>query len=178
MDPIKAKLRRRFIHPSRNKLKDEATRINTTLLEYGIIGSGNNQRIISDNYLDKTVESNNTESDTNKTEALISETDESVKTLLNSMTKTDESKTTAKVSTSIVGRIVSEQSEEIKRLAKDYEENKSTLSTKDVEYLREEARLKEEIFRKQAEINKVLKNNFHEKLSSIKVRGGSFKLKN
>lgn len=170
IDPIKAKLRRRFIHPSRNKLKDEASRIDTTLLEYGIIGSGSNQRILPDNFIDKIDES----TDKDKTETLITETDESVKTLLNSMTKTDENRSTGKVSTSIVGRIVSEQSEKIKRLAKDYEQSKSTLSSKDVEYLREESRLKEEINRKQAEINKILKTNSNEKLSSIKVGNNFF----
>ncbi|OTF76979.1 hypothetical protein BLA29_013472, partial [Euroglyphus maynei] len=110
IDPIKHKLQRRFLHPNRNKLKDESIRVKTTLLEYGVIGTGADERIFSQSDLSN----NDTTNDSTMTRP---RSESESNDLLESMTKTDENKigNSSKVSTSIVVKIVGEQSDEIRR---------------------------------------------------------------
>lgn len=172
IDPIKSNIQRRFLHPNRNKLKDELIRVKTTLLEYGVIcsGTGMDERIVSHSDLTNNVnESTNDGIITTKQQQQQPESD--CKNLLESMTKTDDSRmgNTQKVSTSIVVKIVGEQSDEIKRLAEDYERKKTLMSAEDAEFLKEESKLKMEILAKRKELNQLLQNKNEEKLTSIKV---------
>ena len=170
IDPIKSNIQRRFLHPNRNKLKDELIRVKTTLLEYGVIcsGTGMDERIVSHSDLTNNVnESTNDGIITTKQQ----QPESDCKNLLESMTKTDDSRmgNTQKVSTSIVVKIVGEQSDEIKRLAEDYERKKTLMSAEDAEFLKEESKLKMEILAKRKELNQLLQNKNEEKLTSIKV---------
>ncbi|XP_046918386.2 coiled-coil domain-containing protein 93 [Dermatophagoides farinae] len=173
IDPIKSNIQRRFLHPNRNKLKDELIRVKTTLLEYGVIcsGTGLDERIVSHSDLtNDVIESTNDGIITTKQQQQQPESD--CKNLLESMTKTDDSRmgNTQKVSTSIVVKIVGEQSDEIKRLAEDYERKKTLMSAEDAEFLKEESKLKMEILAKRKELNQLLQNKNEEKLMSIKEK--------
>ena len=171
IDPIKSNIQRRFLHPNRNKLKDELIRVKTTLLEYGVIcsGTGLDERIVS--HSDLTNDVNKSTNDGIITTKQQQQPESDCKNLLESMTKTDDSRmgNTQKVSTSIVVKIVGEQSDEIKRLAEDYERKKTLMSAEDAEFLKEESKLKTEILAKRKELNQLLQNKNEEKLTSIKV---------
>lgn len=153
VNPIKANLCRRFLHPSRDQLTNEEVRIRTTLLEYGVFGTGASQRMIDSDGKVKPARQDSTESKS-------SEDVQSVETLLDSMTVATESMSAdcIKVSSSFVQTIVNEH------LSGD---KFSDQSEKNFE--RKEAKLKNEISEKKAELTKRMQNNSVEKLESLKV---------
>ncbi|KAH9425929.1 Coiled-coil domain-containing protein 93 [Dermatophagoides pteronyssinus] len=166
IDPIKHNLQRRFLHPNRNKLKDELIRVKTTLLEYGITGM--DEQILSDLPNDTADDDNDYTDKTTK-----SESNEN-KNLLESMTKTNDKNrqigNSTKISSSIVVKIVGEQSNEIKRLAEDYDRKKTLISTEDAEFIREESKLKMDISLRKKELQRLLENRNDEKLSTLKEK--------
>src|SRR5699024_4914450 len=135
-------------HPSRDKLKEESVRIRTTLLEYGVIGSGSAQRVItSSTDIGKSIGQSQQHSTTKEANDAAqkprSDSDtQAVENLLHSMTEAsgNHSGNLVKVPTSVVGQIVSEQSDEIRRLAEAYERKKSSLSAADIAFLKKETK--------------------------------------
>ena len=158
--PIKANLRRRFLHPSRDQLKNEMLRIKTTLLEYGVFNSGASQRVIQGDGKTKptiSIETQNTPDGKMRS----SDSDaQSVDHLLDSMTVASESMSEnyIKVSSAFVQTLVNEQ------LSDD------TNNYSEMEFNRNEARLKNEILNKKAELNRLLQNNTVDKLNNIQEK--------
>lgn len=177
--PIKAQLRRRFVHPTREKLQGEDVRTKTTLLEYGVLGTGSSQNLVSQfntsgsrRQLDNSGTVNLLNGLQLNQQKSRSESDsQMVENLLSSMTETDESTTGnfIKGASSLVGSILSGQSDEIKRIAEDYAKKNNSTNSLDFLYMKKDAKLKNEITLRKNELEKQSQSNIDERLISIKV---------
>lgn len=164
IDPIKAQLRRRFVHPTREKLQGEAVRTRTTMLEYGVLGTGSSQRLVTQSGSDpkSPIKTKQSQVSSSQQKPRSESDSQMVENLLSSMTEMDENEETnfAKLSSSLVDSIFSEQSDENKYNVFD-RKNATALST--------EAKLKNEISIRQNELSKLSQTNTDEKLQTIKV---------
>lgn len=179
MYPIKAQLRRRFVHPTREKLQGEDVRTKTTLLEYGVLGTGSSQNLVSQfNTAGSRRQLDNSDTvnplnglQLNQQKSRSESDSQTVENLLNSMTETDESTTGnfIKGASSLVGSILSGQSDEIKRIAEDYAKKNNSTNSLDFLYMKKDAKLKNEITLRKNELEKQSQSNIDERLFSIKV---------
>lgn len=164
VDPIKAQLRRRFVHPTREKLQGEDVRTRTTMLEYGVLGTGSSQRLVAQSDAKSPIKTSSKQSQVSSSQQKPrSESDsQMVENLLSSMTEMEENEESnfAKLSSSLVDTIFSEQSKEIKFDAFE-KKNATALSV--------EAKLKNEISIRQNELSKLSQSNTEEKLEAVKV---------
>ena len=87
------------------------------------------------------------------------------------MTEMDENEASnfAKLGSSFVGSILSENSEEIKRIAEEFEKKNATVLSHDATFLKKEAKLKNEISVRRSELSKLSQSNVDEKLETVKV---------
>ena len=173
VDPIKAQLRRRFVHPTREKLQGEDVRTRTTMLEYGVLGTGSSQRLITQSGSDarSPTKANQSQVSSSQQKPRSESDSQMVENLLSSMTEMDENEASnfAKLSSSFVGSILSENSEEIKRIAEGLEKKNATALSIDALFLKKEAKLKNEISIRRAELSKLSQSNIDEKLQTVKV---------
>lgn len=152
IDPIKANLTRRYLHPTRDQLNNENLRLRTTLLEYCVIGTGAMRRLIT---------STNNNQDNRESELAVKEVGDgsklrtcsdtqAVEGLLSNMKVMAENDQTGQLvlKTSIIGRVMEAHGgrEEIQKLAEDYERNKGTsVDEVDRKYAKVETKLIEAI---------------------------------
>lgn len=174
VNPIKAQLRRRFIHPAREKLEGIDLRTRTTLLEYGVIGTGSNQRLITSPgsgniFKDKSTSKSNKTDDSENSRSRSDSDTKLMENLLNSMTEADDENNIGRsVSLGLVGSILSNQSNEIRKLVQSSESH--NLTSDELNFMKMDAKLKLEINTKKHELDKLSQNNLKAKLAGIKVK--------
>ncbi|KAI2809206.1 hypothetical protein RDWZM_003452 [Blomia tropicalis] len=172
VNPIKAQLRRRFIHPAREKLEGIDLRTRTTLLEYGVIGTGSNQRLITSPgsgniFKDKSTSKSNKTDDSENSRSRSDSDTKLMENLLNSMTEADDENNIGRsVSLGLVGSILSNQSNEIRKLVQSSESH--NLTSDELNFMKMDAKLKLEINTKKHELDKLSQNNLKAKLAGIK----------
>ena len=177
VNPIKSQLERKFVHPSRETLQEQDLRTKTTMLEYGILGLGSNQRQLTADSIKagNITGSSGPESEarpnkldiSNQTAKARSESDTvAVENLLSVMSEAEMS-----VDASLIGSILSEQSSEIRRLAQEYEKTSSEEMSLEQQFRQKEAKLKASIAAKRLQLSKLQdKENIELKLESIKEK--------
>jgi len=158
--------KRKYRHPARHKLPDEETKVKTTLLEYGSFATSRTSN-----------ESSNTSSDNSKDVGPRKDSDSRImESLISSMHSES-----GKISAAFVGSIVGAQSEEIHRLAEDYERKRNELIENSTD--RKEAMLRNKIELKKKDLADIKQNELDlgekidlikEKINIVKDRQQSF----
>lgn len=168
IDPIRSELSRKYIHSNRSSLKDEEVRLNTTLLEYGVVGSGPNQRMISN---DSVVGEQKVKTESEPSNDPSSD-DVNEELLLENMIQTSTHQS-APISTTTLESIFSEQSEIFGPSSSSTIKSKK-FSDVDMQFMKQAAKIKQQIRSKQEELQRLQSKNIPEKLAALKV--SSFRL--